>query len=233
MRRKWWFAEIVLGVFLTVAVFGIGYSSAWLPTHQTSDTQSTKNPANEDGREEGGETFWERTVSDPVAAFTAILTLFTAVLGVGTLGLWYQTWRTTKLARDEFIATHRPKVIIRNIRDPRLDQYFTKAEEGDTDQPFRWILVVIVNLGESNAIITEIVADFGIPPSKPPLFPEPVGTAATSPSAPFVLKVGEQKTIQVTSSALVSGTAYVGNAVIDAGVKSEHHGTRGRSQQDI
>jgi hypothetical protein len=40
------------------------------------------------------ETFWERTLNDPVALYTFILAVFTVVLALSTIGLWYVTWRT-------------------------------------------------------------------------------------------------------------------------------------------
>jgi hypothetical protein len=68
------------------------------------------------------------TTDDRLAQYTLWLAIFTGVLSVSTIGLWFVTWRggirqsadmqaTIALARDEFNATHRPKLIVRRCRD--------------------------------------------------------------------------------------------------------------------
>ena len=60
--------------------------------------------------------FWETvTPSNPIEAYTL-------VLAIATIGLWYFTWRMARatrdaamLARDEFNATHRPQLRVRNV----------------------------------------------------------------------------------------------------------------------
>ena len=58
--------------------------------------------------------FWERS-TEPIAVYTL-------VLAVATIALWFITWRMSKatekvveLARSEFNATHRPRLHVRNI----------------------------------------------------------------------------------------------------------------------
>lgn len=93
----------------------------------------------------GFETFWGQALN---ASFTGVLALFTLVLSVSTIMLWIETRRMGNLARDEFIATHRPKIRVRFIQVGGHDE-----RGNDT------VNVVIVNVGESAAIVTHLGAD--------------------------------------------------------------------------
>jgi hypothetical protein len=66
--------------------------------------------------------FWEKTRCDPVAYFTIWLVAFTGILAVSTIVLWWSTRgllrvtsESVKLARDEFLSTHRPKIRIQAV----------------------------------------------------------------------------------------------------------------------
>jgi hypothetical protein len=76
---------------------------------------------------------------DKVAAYTLWLTIFTAMLGLSTIGLWVETGRTRRLARSEFISTHRPRLIVRQfqldrpLHDDALKCRFSIINVGDTE----------------------------------------------------------------------------------------------------
>lgn len=75
-----------------------------------------------------------------LAFFTAALVGATVLLGI--IGVW-QGWLTRNvigLAREEFVASHRPKIILRNV---------SVIEEDGVDK----ILYSLVNIGESKATI--------------------------------------------------------------------------------
>lgn len=87
--------------------------------------------------------FWQRTVDDPINLFTFVLAIFTVVLAATSIWQGILTRRSIGLAREEFLATHRPRVRVRWISGPN------SAENDCTG--FR---VAIVNVGDSTATIT-------------------------------------------------------------------------------
>lgn len=98
------------------------------------------------------ETLWARGLREPVAFYTLLLTLFTLTLAVGAATQSILIGRQIILLRDEFNATHRPKIILRDVA------FIT---EGGEDR----ILFMLLNIGTSKAIVieswilTEIVAN--------------------------------------------------------------------------
>ena len=75
-----------------------------------------------------------------IAAFTG------ALIAVG----WCQahlTRKTIDLARDEFIATHRPRVVLKEIRDTKPGSF--------ADGKKAYIEIVLANAGESLATVSE------------------------------------------------------------------------------
>lgn len=75
-----------------------------------------------------------------LALFTAALVFATVLLGI--IGVW-QGWLTREvvgLAREEFVASHRPKIILRNV---------SVIEEDGIEK----ILYSLINIGESKATI--------------------------------------------------------------------------------
>ena len=113
-------------------------------------------------------TFWRRFFCG-VNGADYLLALFTALLFFSTGLLWWVTERTLqharadskrqseetreqiKLARQQFVATHRPRIAIRNITILSLVP----------DEPPN-IGVTIVNVGSSTATISTIFANIGI-----------------------------------------------------------------------
>lgn len=79
--------------------------------------------------------------------FTAILAIFTGLLWCSTKKLWGTTKDSVDLAREEFIASHRPKIIVRNfgIMDGEIPN----------GKPIN-IFFVAANIGESTGKIVEV-----------------------------------------------------------------------------
>jgi hypothetical protein len=50
-----------------------------------------------------------------LASYTGWLMAFTGVLAVGTLGLFLVAWRQGKQIEREFLATHRPRLVLRHL----------------------------------------------------------------------------------------------------------------------
>jgi len=62
------------------------------------------------------ETIWQKTISEPVAYYTGWLTLFTLVLASIGIAQSISINDQTKLARDEFLASHPPELVMRDVR---------------------------------------------------------------------------------------------------------------------
>jgi len=76
--------------------------------------------------------------------FTGILAGFTAILAVATVGLGAMNFFQLRLARAEFISTHRPKLIVRQfvfmqpLPDQVLKVEFSIINIGDTEATWRY-----------------------------------------------------------------------------------------------
>ena len=101
--RQWRVPEIFLGALLAVSIFALGFSLS---------SPAPKQPASVERSEQAGQedlsAFWHRTSDDPVALYTVLLTLFTAVLAVSTGFLWWETRRSVRLTRELHTAEQRP-----------------------------------------------------------------------------------------------------------------------------
>jgi hypothetical protein len=92
------------------------------------------------------ETVWDRGLSDPVAFYTLWLTFFTLALAIGAALQGALIGRQISLAREEFIASHRPRMRVRFIKGP---------EPLDDD---RWeFCAYLANIGESAATVKQVV----------------------------------------------------------------------------
>jgi hypothetical protein len=78
------------------------------PKPETPDQHAEKTPQSKRGDEEYWETLWQRTVNEPIALYTAALTVFTALLaGVSTIQFRYviRADRTAAIAANAALAT--------------------------------------------------------------------------------------------------------------------------------
>lgn len=66
---------------------------------------------------ESSATFLERTLDDPINLFTGVLAVFTVVLAGASIWQGRLTRQSIVLARDEFNASHRPKIRVRHFRN--------------------------------------------------------------------------------------------------------------------
>jgi len=85
------------------------------------------------------------------AIATVFIALFTFTLWQSTKGMMAATRNAVDLARQEFIATHRPRMILRYIQGPFYN-----------DQGHRFVWVTFVNTGANNAIIEAFGADLAL-----------------------------------------------------------------------
>lgn len=115
-----WTAAIA-ALCLIVAAVIVGAKSISIPIPQ-ADYQSCLHPAQGEQHTkpqcETTESLWDRGLSDPIAYYTLWLTFFTLALAVVGIVSSVFTGQQIRLSREEFIATHRPDII---LREPRFE----------------------------------------------------------------------------------------------------------------
>jgi hypothetical protein len=84
------------------------------------------------------------------AVATAFIAIFTLTLWWSTRGMLRVTNESIKLAKEEFISTNRPRVILRII-------HFSYPEDRTQDVP---IMCIFVNIGRTDAEIIELDIEF-------------------------------------------------------------------------
>jgi hypothetical protein len=130
---------IVVVVWALVFGLAIGLPLGWgfSQFRQSSQVprQTTEPPAQgQSGHAQSPETYWERLTIDPIASGTLLLCLITGVLARYTYRLFRVTadlardtkiasdkalaasTEATNLARQDFVATHRPRIRLREFR---------------------------------------------------------------------------------------------------------------------
>src|SRR5690242_232146 len=103
---------------LIVAAVIVGAKSISLPIPQAdyqSCLQSTQAEQHAKPQCKTTESLWDRGLSDPLAYYTLWLTFFTLALAVVGIVSSVFTGQQIPLAREEFIATHRPKIKVRDV----------------------------------------------------------------------------------------------------------------------
>jgi hypothetical protein len=58
----------------------------------------------------------EISSAQSLSDYTEMLAIFTAILAIASVVQGILIWRQVSLARDEFSATHRPKIIVHSVR---------------------------------------------------------------------------------------------------------------------
>ncbi len=157
--------EMTLGALLATVfwVAILGWQAAYSPTE--IEKQECEETAKKTGHKtEECKTFWERTTSDPVALFTGLLFVSTVGLWGATVGLYLagerqirliasisrQTDASVNLARDEFIASHRPIMKVKLVNLVEIDDECAGVQ------------FTVVNMGQTTAHIVGscAMADF-------------------------------------------------------------------------
>jgi hypothetical protein len=122
------------------------------------------------------------------AVATAIIAIFTIVLVRVTGRQARLTTAALNLARQEFVATHRPRVVVRYIQGPNEDR------EG---RQFYW--VTFVNIGANPAIIEAFGADLAKRSDETGRWAPPGLDAEPKEISPIVLTSGQRHTFIVTA----------------------------------
>jgi hypothetical protein len=130
-------AILIFGIAIGYGL-GVEYPFLIIPTtYENVSNQSSDSAAKQ---KDSQELFRQRLIGDPVALFTAILSIFTGIL---TCVGYKQYW----LGRDEFISTHRPKITAR--------AFIFNWTEFNENEDYR-IAFIYRNEGNSTAKIIDI-----------------------------------------------------------------------------
>jgi hypothetical protein len=131
--------EILLGLLLASLfwIVVLGWQASYFPrSQQANDCYETAKKAGTKTDDCKG--FWERTTSDPTAAFTLGIFIFNIVLRLSTVALWQVTRRSTDIAERAFSDLERPYVYIFGAKglereSERMDPYdFLKYQSPTT-----------------------------------------------------------------------------------------------------
>ena len=137
-------AAVIVGAkSISISIPQADYQSC---LHSAQAEQHTK------PRCEAAESLWDRGLSDPIAYYTLWLTFFTLALAVVGIVSSVFTGQQIRLSREEFIATHRPRIKVRDVNwepEPR-------RSAPNFGVQFRYI-----NVGDSEAIVKEIGTALG------------------------------------------------------------------------
>ena len=150
---KWLTVWIILPLVIVAAVMsGAALFKVSVPPKEHQEClQAAQDANNKSPYCPTEETVLQRGMSDPVAYYTLWITLFTGMLAVIGIGQGILSSQQIALARDEFSATHRPKIVVHSVR---YDPIF--GESGDTELDRPAATVIFYNTGDSPTIIESI-----------------------------------------------------------------------------
>jgi hypothetical protein len=137
------------------------------------------------------------------ALATIAIAWFTWTLKESTDRLWLAGIAQSDLARQEFTATHRPRVILRYIQGPFLN-----------DEGHRFIWITFVNTGANDAIITAFGGDLAQRGSSKEDWAPPGLNAGPQEIEPIVLACGQRHFFTVTAKT----SSNTDQAIFDAAI---------------
>ena len=116
MLVKFRIPEIVLGMLFATSLVLLGFVFASSqPSQSPLQHESTTENSGANGKGEVSESFWQRTLTDPVAFFTLWIAAFTAVLGFSTIGLLRATSRSANISERALTVLERPYVFFLDV----------------------------------------------------------------------------------------------------------------------
>jgi hypothetical protein len=149
--------EIVLGFLIAVPFWAavLGWQASYSPTERQKE--ECYEAAQKTGyKQDECKSFWEKVTSDPIALFNLILAFSTVGLWVATISLSRAGNNQIKLAREEFIATHRPKIKIHAVEITRREA---------NEHIFIGASILAFNVGESVAKNVEVRGEIFMGPN--------------------------------------------------------------------
>jgi hypothetical protein len=205
--------EIALGFFVA-SLFWIGVvglQASYAPTEKQKD--ECYEAARKTGyKADECKSFWERTTGDPIALFNLILAFSTVGLWVATISLYRAGRQQFDLARQEFIATHRPRIILRYIQGPFYN-----------DEGHQFIWLTFVNTGANDATIEAFGGDLAYRGGFNETWEIPGLDAELKDIEPITIVCGQRHVFEVTaktsssSDEAISKSAWQGRQICAVG----------------
>lgn len=134
-------AHIFIGLLIALAIFGTSFLSEYVCTHTPQNTQA----ANYGGAFAGIFCVFTAFVGRNIEGFslvfttaaTVVMAIFTVSLSKSTKKMWRTTRNQLKLASDEFVTTHRPRIVVATfdakiIADESIEISFICINAGET-----------------------------------------------------------------------------------------------------
>lgn len=131
---RWWPA-IPFAALIALAIYGVISPTPPIAIsgyHPSRQDHKTDNPLSH---------FWDWITKDSISFFTVVLAFVALGQGILIRG-------QIKLGRDEFNATHRPRMLVQRVR-------ITDFGSVTFDEDPAKLCVILVNAGESDAFVTE------------------------------------------------------------------------------
>lgn len=135
-----------------------------------------------------GKVYLAKIGEDPVALFTGLLFVSTLALWWATRRVWQVTNDAVQLGRKEFNVVHRPRVKVRMIQGPSIDN--------DHNQ-MAW--VTVINIGDTPATVLGWGCDMNWTTKTGNWYPPGIN-ATLKPLDPMELKTGRGHTFTVTTA---------------------------------
>ena len=130
-----------------------------------------------------------------MARYTFWLTIFTAVLGAATIGLYILAWKQGRQVEREFIATFQPKLVLREM---------VWRDEDSLERPVGVVTAVLSNYGGSDATIVESRVTTHFRTRTDAIQPlHSFGDVALLPPG-TVIRAGEAHPLTITDDSIVS-----------------------------
>jgi len=152
--------------------FAVGGSYIWAslePRHTPAHDQNASAKEHRPNEHAKG----ENTTDEVIAEYTFWLVLLTGILAVATVGLGVATYglyvtgeKQIRLNRDQFLATHRPELIVREVGWNMVDMDGGTVVDDDS------IVLIVANRGRNPCTIVESAVELRSGPPRAFLVPD-------------------------------------------------------------
>jgi hypothetical protein len=145
----------VAAVAFLLLFFGVGTWKASHPPQSPSQSRateqqnSTENKAAKKSNPDRNETQSLWVPTDSIGLYTLVLSGFTAILAVATISLGILSFFQIRLARAEYISTHRPRIVLREVHLLSETIHYMLVNTGQTKATIveGWIFAEFVEQG--------------------------------------------------------------------------------------
>jgi hypothetical protein len=167
MLGRWQTVVIALFACLVVGFGWVDRRSSQLPLLPRSEQQHQQSVSAARNENPGSRLDWNNWTHDPIAVFTALLTLFNGLLFVSTIGLWLATRKSAGISERALTDLERPYIFFGRIESD-IHDFFRPNLSWDPERTWPEFTLFVVNYGRTpgNIDAAAIFLDFleNIPP---------------------------------------------------------------------